>query len=157
MKFRDKLGCGTKTQQHQGFQGQGATPQPASQHYTHLKTSGNSGLVCLAVLCKGSQAIIMINHKEKLTGVKKASQAPALTSACHIQNISMPKRKSLIRGLMAGIQIQESCVSIFFFWKPAKGFSQADKLQEQGLHAHTVCGSVCLHLSFLISCSSTTF
>lgn len=109
-------------QQHQGFQRQGATQQPASQHYTHLKTSGNSGLVCLAVLCKGSQAIIMINHKEKLTGVKKPSQAPALTSACHIQNISMPKRKSLIRGLMAGIQIQESCVSIFFSGNLPRGF-----------------------------------
>lgn len=157
MKFRDKLGCGTKTQQHQGFQGQGATQQPASQHYTHLKTSGNSGLVCLAVLCKGSQAIIMINHKEKLTGVEKGFPG----SSSHI-SLSHPehfhaKKKKLDKGVNGRNTDSGELCFYFFFWKPAKGFSQADKLQEQGLHAHTVCGSVCLHLSFLISSSSTTF
>lgn len=86
---------------------------------------------------------------------KKGSQTPALRSASHIQNISLPKRKSLIRGLMVGTRTQESSPYFHFFWKPAKEFSWTDKLQEQGLYAYTVCVSVCLHPPFFVSSSSS--
>jgi len=71
----------------------------------------------------------------------------------------LPKKKKKLEKGVNGWEMDSGELSLFpfFFWKPAKGFSQADKLQEQGVHAHTVCGLVCLHPPFLVSSSFMTF
>lgn len=49
---------------------------------------------------------------------------------------------------MAGTQTQESSQCFHFFLGTCQGVLWADKLQEQGLHVLTVCGSACLHPPF---------
>lgn len=91
LRFRDELGGGTDTQQHQGSQRQGVAQQPASQLCAHLKNNRKSGLICLAVLHKATGAII--KSPRNLEEEKRFPGSSSQVSLSHPEHFLAKKKK----------------------------------------------------------------